>query len=179
MMGRPPKPTRVKELHGNPGRRKLNESEPQPQRKRPRCPEWLDEQARKKWDKLAPELDRLGLLTVVDGDTLAAYCQAWAEFAISTKTLAEEGRVCRFPVVVKEKKVHEVNGQREEVLQDKIIGWKLTAHPAVLQQRSAWRAIKDFAALFGLDPSSRSRLSVPDGSSESDELKAFLGDTGS
>jgi phage terminase small subunit len=42
----------------------------------------------------------------------------------------------------------------------------------VAQQRSALRALKDFAGLFGLDPSSRSKLHA--GSPEADELEEFL-----
>jgi len=87
---------------------------------------------------LVPELERIGLLTVIDGDALAAYCQAWCEFMIATETLAKEGR-------------HFTTES----------GY-LAPHPAVAQQRSAWQAIKAFAALFGLDPASRARLEVPD-----------------
>lgn len=40
--GRKPKPTAIKELEGNPGKRPLNANEPRPERKAPRCPAWLD-----------------------------------------------------------------------------------------------------------------------------------------
>ena len=36
--GRKPKPTVLKELEGNPGRRPLNKNEPKPNKKAPRCP---------------------------------------------------------------------------------------------------------------------------------------------
>ena len=39
--GRKPKPTAIKELEGNPGKRPLNANEPKPERKAPRCPGWL------------------------------------------------------------------------------------------------------------------------------------------
>ena len=41
MAGRKPKPTAVKELEGNPGKRKLNRKEPKPDKGMPTCPEWL------------------------------------------------------------------------------------------------------------------------------------------
>ncbi|MDD6036563.1 MAG: response regulator [Lachnospiraceae bacterium] len=41
MAGRKPKPTAVKELEGNPGKRKLNKKEPKPEKGMPECPEWL------------------------------------------------------------------------------------------------------------------------------------------
>ena len=39
--GRKPKPTAMKELEGNPGKRKLNKKEPIPGKGMPDCPKWL------------------------------------------------------------------------------------------------------------------------------------------
>jgi P27 family predicted phage terminase small subunit len=147
--GPAPKPTALKILQGNPGKRPLNAREPLPQRGRPRCPTWLDREAKAKWKALVPELDRLGLLTVVDGDVLAAYCQAYAEFRQATETLRGEGRYIS-------------------------VGTQMQSHPAVAQQRSAWQHIKAFSALLGLDPSSRSKLAVPGEGGEVDEFESFL-----
>ena len=41
MAGRKPKPTAVKKLEGNPGKRKLNTKEPMPGKGMPACPAWL------------------------------------------------------------------------------------------------------------------------------------------
>ena len=41
MAGRKPKPTAVKKLEGNPGKRKLNTKEPNPGKEMPDCPAWL------------------------------------------------------------------------------------------------------------------------------------------
>lgn len=41
MAGRKPKPTAVKKLEGNPGKRKLNTKEPNPGKGMPDCPAWL------------------------------------------------------------------------------------------------------------------------------------------
>lgn len=46
--GRKPKPTAVKVLEGNPGKRSLNTREPQPEKKAPRCPSWLEDEAKKR-----------------------------------------------------------------------------------------------------------------------------------
>ena len=88
--GRPPIPTALKIRAGNPGKRPLPTDEPQPMPGRPRCPEWLDPAAKAKWRALVPELERLGLLTRLDGDALAAYCQAWAEVREATRTLRRD-----------------------------------------------------------------------------------------
>ena len=50
--GRKPKPTAMKELEGNPGRRQLNENEPRPERRAPRCPSWLEDEAKKEWRRM-------------------------------------------------------------------------------------------------------------------------------
>jgi len=148
--GRPPKPTRVKELTGNPGKRPLSRKEPKPTARVPKCPDWLDGEAKKKWKELVPELSRLKLLTIVDGDALATYCQAWAEFRQATEELRKESRYITLE------------------------SGYVQSHPAVAQQRSAWATLKTFAALFGLDPSSRSKLSVGNTNDEKDELDEFL-----
>ena len=41
MAGRKPKPTALKKLEGNPGKRKLNTKEPVPGKGMPDCPKWL------------------------------------------------------------------------------------------------------------------------------------------
>lgn len=136
--GRRPKPTTIKLAQGNPGRRPLNADEPMPLRGCPACADWLHEYAKEVWAEVVPELDRLGLLTVVDRPALTALCQAWAEFRLATETLAKEGRTTVSPV-----------------------SGVVHSHPAVQQQRTAWKAIQNFSSLFGLDPSSRTRIKVP------------------
>ena len=44
--GRKPTPTAIKMLEGNPGKRQLNMNEPVPRAKAPRCPTWLEEEAK-------------------------------------------------------------------------------------------------------------------------------------
>jgi len=77
--GRKPKPTKLKIIEGNPGKRPLNENEPIPQSIAPECPDWLSDDAKKEWKRLAPELERLGLLTVLDMAAFAGYCQSYAK----------------------------------------------------------------------------------------------------
>lgn len=47
MAGRKPKPTAVKKLEGNPGKRKLNTKEPVPAKGMPACLDWLMPEAKK------------------------------------------------------------------------------------------------------------------------------------
>src|SRR5262249_42754142 len=81
MRGRKPKPTRLKEMLGNPGKRALSTGEPVPEAAIPSCPRFLDKEARKEWRRAAPELYALGVLTNLDRAALAAYCESWSRVA--------------------------------------------------------------------------------------------------
>jgi P27 family predicted phage terminase small subunit len=147
--GRPPKPTTLKIIGGNPGKRPLNKNEPKPDATAPECPAWMPKEAKAKWAELAPKLLRLGLLTEADGEEFAGLCLAWSELVVATRTLEKEGRTIRTGGTV--------IGDGPDA---KVLGDVLRPHPAVAMQRSAWAAVRSFASLFGLDPSSRSKLSI-------------------
>ncbi len=87
--GRKKIPTALNILNGNPGKRPINGDEPQPDRTPPAMPAWLTAEAKREWKRVAPELERLGLLTCVDGTALASYCQSYARYIKADK----EGRV--------------------------------------------------------------------------------------
>ena len=76
MVGRRPKPTALKKLEGNPGKRKLNEREPKFEG-RATCPKDLDPLAKKEWRRVCRQLEEKNLLTTVDRNSLAAYCICW------------------------------------------------------------------------------------------------------
>ena len=78
--GRKPKPTALKVLEGNPGKRQLNIVEPKPKKKAPKCPAWLDAEAKKEWRRLAKQLEDLGILTQIDMAAFAGYCEAYSRW---------------------------------------------------------------------------------------------------
>ena len=80
MAGRKPKPTALKKLEGNPGKRKLNTKEPIPAKGMLNCPEWLLPEAKKEWERLADLMNQMGVLTEVDMAAFAAYCQSYARW---------------------------------------------------------------------------------------------------
>ena len=59
-----PKPSSIARAEGNPGKRRLNDCEPQPRNVAPKCPAHLDERARKEWKRLGAQekLSELGIL---------------------------------------------------------------------------------------------------------------------
>jgi P27 family predicted phage terminase small subunit len=69
-----PQPTSLKISRGNPGKRPLNNREPQPSRELPPPPNKLSPAAREVWHSLAPELNRTGVLTKIDINAFTRYC---------------------------------------------------------------------------------------------------------
>ena len=78
--GRKPKPTALKVLEGNPGKRPLNDREPVPPKGTLKCPAWLLPEAKKEWKRLAPALEAMGVLTMADLTAFEGYCQAYARW---------------------------------------------------------------------------------------------------
>src|SRR5690348_1570814 len=97
MRGRPPKPTRLKVLTGNPGKRPLNRDEPRPEPVIPECPAELGPVARREWDRLAGQLAALRMLTELDRAALAMYCSAYAMWVDAIAKIGALGTVVRSP----------------------------------------------------------------------------------
>lgn len=94
MKGRKPTPTALHVLRGNPGKRRRNPREPRPPALETlTTPAWLDPAARTEWQRLAPLLGQLGIVTATDVDALAAYCEAWVTWKQATRKLREGGLV--------------------------------------------------------------------------------------
>ncbi len=91
MRGRRPKPTRLKVLTGNPGKRPLNTNEPLPEPAAPECPPELGPVARQEWDRIVGELAALRLLTELDRAALAVYCGSYAMWAEATDAIENMG----------------------------------------------------------------------------------------
>ena len=97
MRGRRPKPTRLKVLTGNPGKRPLNANEPRPEAATPECPVELGPVARREWDRMVGELAPLRILTHLDRAALAAYCGAYALWAEATEAIQKYGSMVKSP----------------------------------------------------------------------------------
>jgi P27 family predicted phage terminase small subunit len=46
----------------------------------PTCPSWIDEEAKAAWKQLVPKLEAMRVLTKVDRNSLARYCQLWSRW---------------------------------------------------------------------------------------------------
>jgi phage terminase small subunit len=66
MPGPPSKPTSLKLLDVNPGRRPIPVDDFRPATQIPECPPHLNGEARKEWDRITTELSRYGMISEVD-----------------------------------------------------------------------------------------------------------------
>jgi P27 family predicted phage terminase small subunit len=98
----------------------------------------LSDEAKAEWKRVAPELDALGLLTCIDGTALAAYCMSYARWRECEEILDREG------------------------LTSMTSTGYLAQRPEVAISKAALMAVKTFASEFGLTPSSRGRMTLPE-----------------
>lgn len=137
MRGRRPKPTRLKVLTGNPGKRPLNSEEPKPEIAIPDCPPELGPVAQKEWQRLAGELISLRILTKLDRAALAAYCGAYALWAEATENIQKFGTMVKSPS-----------------------GYPIQSPYVAIANRQA-EIMMRIASEFGFTPASRSRIATP------------------
>lgn len=95
--GRKPKPTHLKVLQGNPGRRPLPADEPKLASCFPDPPSHLSEAARQHWAEVGGMLHEAGILTALDADALAAYCELHARWVEANEKIREYGLVIKSP----------------------------------------------------------------------------------
>jgi P27 family predicted phage terminase small subunit len=90
MAGRNRKPSALRLVHGTRDKHK-NKKEPKPTGTG-KCPAWLNPRAKTVWKNLAPQLELIGLLTDIDGQAFAVYCQSYAELVEAEKELLKNGK---------------------------------------------------------------------------------------
>jgi P27 family predicted phage terminase small subunit len=95
VMGRPPIPTALKILAGNPGKRPVNDREPKLEIRAPECPEHLDDVARREWDRVAAILLRMRVLTEADEIALANLCMTYSTLIDAQTKLKASGLLCK------------------------------------------------------------------------------------
>ena len=87
------KPTVLKKITGNPGKRPLPENEPEPLQVLAEPPRHLRAPAKKIWLFLAKRLYRVGLLTELDLFTLEEYCQYFVNWRKAMKDVDKRGHI--------------------------------------------------------------------------------------
>lgn len=89
------KATALRRSEGNPGRRPLNEDEPEPSLGVPEMPGHLGEsiEAVRAWERLAGWLEEMGVLATSDQAVMAIYSDAWAHYVEAERGVQTGGQI--------------------------------------------------------------------------------------
>ena len=143
MRGRKAKPTAIKVVTGNPGKRALPKNEPKPKNRLAAAPVWMSDEQRAIWEYGLREAPA-GVLTAIDYAIYTVYVVAVAAHQTAALRCAEDGTV--------------IETKQGNVIQAPWVG---------LMNRQAAVIIRACAEL-GFTPSSRSRVSVEDDGDDSE-----------
>lgn len=147
-----PKPTVLKLLEGNPGKRALNLADGvNPRVEIPSPPAHLGKEAKKEWKRIAPLLEELGLISGLDRAALGLYCQSLGR--LSDLEEAFNGMVA----------IHVAAGMSYP---DAVFAASVTKTPSGYEQQSVIvnliashrLQVHRHLAHFGLSPSARARV---------------------
>lgn len=135
-MARPRKPTHLKIIQGNPGKRGLNKQEPDPEYLNDLTPpDFLTDAARIVWNEITPDLRAARLLTKVDVPMLHMACESIATYRKAVKKCAER----------------EACG---EIANNQSIGyWEMIKSMSFKQAMGALQQ-------FGMSPAARTRIAI-------------------
>lgn len=133
-------PTAILEARGS-WLAKVREGEPVPPDDVPTAPEWLKGDALAMWNHLAPRLLNMRVLTCIDSNALARYCDAWARWRAAAKFIDERGEM--YPLM-------DENGKAKG----------FAAYPQVLQYHKLAQLLGKLEGDFGLTPAARAGLTV-------------------
>ena len=157
MRGRKPKPTQLKLIGGNAGKRKLNHREPKPQRVIPSPPAHLSPAAMVVWGQVTVILDRMRVLTEADVFVLESYAETVVECRELRAALATRGRTQR---------VKTESG-----------GYMVRQRPEVPMLQNAEQRKRMLEGELGITPVARSRVHVAedDAGKTEDPLAKYFG----
>ena len=155
------KPTEIKKLEGNPGRRPLPDSEPEyaPVMVDAEPPEVLTTEAgRKLWRGLLPALASIGVLQETDLQTMTRYCRTWGRY-VEVERLIDDMDSGGHPVHKYLQTTVNMN-----IIQNPLIG---------VSNRCSDMLLK-LEAEMGLTPAARSRIVVPPKKGKESKMKLLL-----
>ena len=159
--GPKPTPTAILKLKGT-DRADRTRNEPTPGPGVPRCPSWLDDQAKHAWRQLVPQLVAMRVLAAVDRNALARYCTLWSRWKTAEVFLQKHGSV------------YTLKGDDGSVRCVQQFPQVAIAHRLAL-------ALGRLEAEFGMTPSGRARIQAlpesPVMSAEEQEFERFLSGT--
>lgn len=116
----------------------------------PAAPQWLCPLAKEEWDRIIPMLHASRIMSERHQQTLAAYCDAFADMVLADSELREHGAT---------------------IVDDR---GRVSNHPAWMRKRDARTSMLKFASEFGLTASALARVSAVDEKPADDEASTIL-----
>lgn len=146
-MSRPTKPTALKLIEGNKGKRALSKNEPDPEYlNNLSAPEFLSADAAAVWDEIVPNLRQARMLTKVDVPMLAMGCNAIAQYRAAAKQVGAD--------LVKAKMVAPLEGDGPAVPTGEHV------NPWLIVQSMSFKQAMAVFVQFGMSPAARTRVAV-------------------
>lgn len=158
-------PTRLKQLKGNPSKRRIPNGEPAPVGDAVK-PNWLTAEAAREWSELVQPLLSAGLATSADTAALAIMAETMAQFKrLQALTYGRE-------IIARGGKYIDDPETGERLCIEPPLLVKNPALPALAQARDTLLRYFDH---FGMSPSARAKLALPDQTGGGrDEFETFL-----
>lgn len=142
MPGPRPKPSRTREVQGNPGKRAVNKREPVLPVKCPETPADLDADGAAEWARLCAVCLNSRVLTLADRGIVEMAAQAYSTFIRSTRVLTVQG----------------LTYETSNTTGGKVI----KARPETAIASDAWRRYRAAICELGLTPAARTRVEAAD-----------------
>jgi len=160
--GPKPLPSNVHQLRGNASKKPLAKllDELQPEVELPDFPSWLYPEAKKEWKRIGVELVKYGLVSKLDRAALVLYVQAWARMVWAEQQLGRAVKAADKARSEAEEKGIEYKGG-DGYMVTTVNGNLVYSHHYVIATKAA-QQVKWYLDLFGLSPSSRSRVTTSD-----------------
>jgi P27 family predicted phage terminase small subunit len=146
MKGRPPKPTHLKAIDGNPGKRAQDEAPPpaSPLIEIVEPPEYMTSHGKDVWRVLQPQLAKIVGLSALDLIAFEGFCEAYGRYRLARETL-----IAATPDGELIKTTYETHGRN---------GRQIKTRPEYVHMHEEWRLMKSLMSELGLTPVARVRL---------------------
>lgn len=149
-MGRPPVPTAIKLVRGNPGQRPINRDEPTPPPADMNPPPGLEGLALDKWVEMTALFSSMGVFTQADRHAVQRYCLMYEQWFNLEKHCREHGST-----------------------QITSTGYSQVTAEATLA-KSLRKELLEIERQFGMTPAARSSMKVTSAAAPQNPLTAFV-----
>lgn len=117
-------------------------------------PSWLKDKAKTEFNRLTKELSQIDLVTNVDIDALALYCDAYVDYIECSDIISKEGLM-----------IEHTNKAGAE---------NIVPHPLMTKKKQLFDQMKSLANEFGLTPGARAKIAIPKKEEKKDPFGELL-----